>query len=230
MQEMHTPEKKKYFALKEAMRMIDCEVLVTFQGFAETWDADGEQDDDMLSVGTESSTASVRDLIEIVAQEEMTGRKLGDAPLRLWLPRGNSIYNGYKWKDSITKRLRVSQIEGYAAGQIMAYITADGMPPTQEEEVSQEATAEDEEPPQPYATPQPSPSRTEPRGAASPNSQSSKRKRPTDAQEGPEEQQEEDMQLDGEDTGSAHQAEGAEEAADTDATGLMKKVCLSGSD
>ena len=127
---MPTPEKRKYFALKESMQSIDCEVLVHFQGFPDTWDEDGDLDDDQISVGTESCTASVRDLIALVSQEEVTGRKLGGKQLRLWLPRGNIInFIGYRWKDSITRKLRVNQISGYEEKQIVAYVTADGYEP-----------------------------------------------------------------------------------------------------
>lgn len=181
---MHTPEKRKYFALKEAMKMIDCEVMVMFQGFADTWDEDEEVDDDMISVGTESSTASVRDLIELISQEEVTARKLEGKPLRLWLPRGKH-YNGYRWKDNITKRLRVSQLTGYEDKQILAYITENGMPPVLQETAAEQAEQEDqtqdqeEQPeeaePQPFSTPRPSPAKTEQRD--SPDSKASKRRK-----------------------------------------------------
>ena len=110
---MRTPEKERFLAVKESLKTLDCEVLVTLQGYPETYDEDGDLDDTMISVGTSSSSTTVQELIKLVAAEEVIQRKL-EKPrtLRLWLAR-NEVYNGYKSKDSVTKMMRVSDCDGY---------------------------------------------------------------------------------------------------------------------
>ena len=245
---MHTPEKRKYYALKEAMKMIDCEVMVAFQGFPETWDDDDDKDDDMISVGTESSTASVRDLIEIINKEEVTARKLEGKQLRLWLPRGTH-YNGYRWKDSITRRLRVSQITGYEEKQILAYITANGLPPVLQEAAAEEEEQEDqtgvpEEPPeeaepQPFSTPRPSPAKTEQRDSPTDSKASKRRKVAMDMEDSADteqpaappgaqaEEEDEEMELDAETDTEESGKGGSKPPADAEETGTqLQKVSL----
>ena len=244
---MHTPEKRKYYALKEAMKMIDCEVMVAFQGFAETWDEDDDRDDDMISVGTESSTASVRDLIEIISKEGVTARKLDGTQLRLWLPRGTH-YNGYRWKDSITRRLRVSQITGYEEKQILAYITANGLPPILQEAAAEEEEQEDqtggpeEQPeeadPQPFSTPRPSPAKTELRDSPTDSKASKRRKVAMDMEDSTEEQpaaqteapageEDENMDMDAEEGTAESGKSDSKPPADAETTGTqLEKVSL----
>ena len=57
---MHTPEKQRFLALKESLQTMDCEILVTLQGFADTYDEDGDMDDDMIAVGTTSPTETLQ--------------------------------------------------------------------------------------------------------------------------------------------------------------------------
>ena len=123
MQDMASPAKQRFYALKESMKNLDCEVLVSLQGYEATYDEDGDSDDDMIAVATTDPNATLQDLIKLVAAEEIVGRKL-EKPrtLRLWMPR-NQMYNGYKAKDSISKVMRVRDFDGYDKRQVYAYIT-----------------------------------------------------------------------------------------------------------
>ena len=206
---MHTPEKQRFLALKESLQTMDCEILVTLQGFADTYDEDGDMDDDMIAVGTTSPTETLQSLIQQVAAEEIVARKL-DTPrtLRLWMPR-NKVFNGYKSKDRITKMLRMQDFDGYDKKQIYAYITTNPNGPSfeqaAEEEVSggerQRAEREDDNGSQPsgfdtaseqQGTPPATPQKEDPKKSPT-ASQSSKRKRLTT---GPPEDEDMDMDED----------------------------------
>lgn len=189
---------------------MDCELVVALQGFQETYDSDGEPDEDIVQIGTESAAVSVADAIALLGEEEILQRKgLTPQAIKLWVPR-NAHLSGYKKKKTVAAKLKVHQLDGYKQKQVFCYITADGLEPVlelQEEarEEHQEEETQDYDETKDYQTPAGSPRKSS--TAAKPaveetqppsptRSSQSKRTREGDAKE----EQTEDMDT-GEDPG-----------------------------
>ena len=125
------------------MRTMDCEIVVTFQGYPDTKDEDSDDDGDTVRIGTEKATATAKDAIQLLMAEAATVRKLEAAQqklrtVKLWLPR-NGVYSDYRCKETVAGKLRIHQVDGYDQKQIFGYVTASGMAPTlQTEEDFQE--------------------------------------------------------------------------------------------
>lgn len=164
MQELSTPDKKRFQETKDQLKTMDCELVVTLHGFQDTYDSDGDLDEDTVQVGTESAAESVADAIALLGKEEVVQRKIATPQaIKLWVPR-NGHYSGYKMKKSVAAKLKIHQLDGYKEKQVFCYITADGSGPVleqPEEEAADEAKTEEEDPQEDYKTPPGSPRKSQ---------------------------------------------------------------------
>ena len=121
---MNSPEKKAFMAIKEEMTEAHCEVVATLQGYAATYDSDGDSDEDEVKVATTTVTASIKAAITTLMASKTVARKTqGKKKLKVWCPRNRNYYC-YTAKDDVSKKLKVSQLDGYGSRQVFVYITA----------------------------------------------------------------------------------------------------------
>ena len=135
---MSTPDKQLYLKTKRKMeeeaKEVDCEVVTKLQGFPRTVDPeDDETDDDEVTVGTDSETTNIYEVMKQIKNDSGFKRKTAAAgrkkfAMKIWAPR-NGEMTPYKAKQQIAKQIKVTQVDGYNKGRVVMYITAEGDAP-----------------------------------------------------------------------------------------------------
>ena len=117
--------------MEEKSKVLDCEIIVSLQGFGRTLDSDGDTDEDEVKVGTDDPGTSLHEAIYKLGGTAVLRRKAGEKKakkMKLWVPR-NGEYRSYQQKDESSKLLKVAQLDGYERKQVNAYVTWHGGPP-----------------------------------------------------------------------------------------------------